>query len=101
MSVPQRDTLVHQKERRAADNNYSRLSKTLCKKLLKLFRDYDADIYFLAYRNGRYRGFVTTDENGQPWSPPDQNSLVRIPLCLFRCFSVVYIKHRIRCILHQ
>jgi hypothetical protein len=91
MSVPQRDTIVRQKKRRAADNNYSRLSKTLCKKLLKLCRDYDADIYFLAFRNGRYRGFVTTDENGQPWSPPDQKSLVRIPSCLFHYLSVVHI----------
>jgi hypothetical protein len=77
MSSPQQSQLlVRLKARRAANNNYLKLSKTLCKKLSKLCRKYDADIYFLAYRNGRYRGFVSTNEQGQPWSPPSQDALV-------------------------
>jgi hypothetical protein len=80
--LSQPSLLARQKERRAANNNYSRLSKTLCKKFLKLCCDYDAEIYFVAFRNGRYHGFVTTDEKGQPWSPPDYDALV----CTFFCF---------------
>ncbi|KAK7177657.1 hypothetical protein PSPO01_16296 [Paraphaeosphaeria sporulosa] len=43
--------------RRAANNNYQKLSKTLCEKLAKLCLDYDTQVYFLAYRNGRFNGF--------------------------------------------
>jgi hypothetical protein len=75
-SQQQSQLLAGLKARRVANNNYLKLSKTLCKKLSKLCRKYDADIYFLAYRNGRYRGFVSTNEEGQPWSPPSQDALV-------------------------
>lgn len=67
------------KSRRAANNNYRKLSKTLYEKLAKLCLEYDTHVYFLAYRNGRFNGFVSTDETGQPWSPPGQEALVSPP----------------------
>jgi hypothetical protein len=77
MSVPPLSRLtIRRKERRAANNNYSKLCKTLRRKLEKLCSVYDAEIYFVAYRNGRYNGFMTTDDRGQSWSPPDNESLV-------------------------
>jgi len=69
--------LARAKARRAANNNYQKLSKTLCEKLAKLCREYDADIYFLAHRNGRFLGFASADDAGQPWSPPSAEALVR------------------------
>jgi hypothetical protein len=79
---------IRRKERRAANNNYSRLCKTLRRKLEKLCSVYDADIYFMAYRNGRYNGFMTTDDRGQSWSPPDKESLVS--RFLFYRFSALW-----------
>ncbi|KAF2685710.1 hypothetical protein K458DRAFT_336376 [Lentithecium fluviatile CBS 122367] len=70
--------LAHAKSRRAANNNYQKLSKTLYEKLAKLCLDYDTQVYFLAYRNGRFNGFVSTDATGQPWSPPDQDTLEKL-----------------------
>jgi hypothetical protein len=63
------------KARRAANNNYSKLTQTLYGKLTKLCTEYNAHIYFVAYRNGRFNGFVS-EEKGQPWSPPDRDTLV-------------------------
>ncbi|KAK7177428.1 hypothetical protein PSPO01_16527 [Paraphaeosphaeria sporulosa] len=71
---------VPPKARRAANNNYQKLSKTLYEKLTKLSLEYDTHIYFLAYRNGRFNGFVSTEETGQPWSPPDRDTLVSTSL---------------------
>jgi hypothetical protein len=71
--------LARAKARRAANNNYQKLSKTLYEKLTKLCREYDTDIYFLAHRNGRFNGFVSIDNTGQPWLPPDQDTLVSSP----------------------
>ncbi|KAF2191301.1 hypothetical protein K469DRAFT_368277 [Zopfia rhizophila CBS 207.26] len=48
----------------------SGLSKSPYEKLTKLCLEYDTHIYLLAYRNGRFHGFVSTDETGQPRSPP-------------------------------
>jgi hypothetical protein len=75
---PQPELLVRLKKRRVANNNYSKLLKTLGKKLSKLCDYYDAKIYFLAYRNGRYHSFVSTDEKGHPWSAPDKTALVSL-----------------------
>ncbi|OAL57288.1 hypothetical protein IQ07DRAFT_627147 [Pyrenochaeta sp. DS3sAY3a] len=36
---------------------------------------YDTQIYLLAYRNGQFNGFVSTDKDGQPWSPPGRETL--------------------------
>jgi hypothetical protein len=69
--------LAGAKARRAANNNYQKLSKTLCKKLAKLCREYDVDIYFLAHRNGRFLGFTSADDASQPWLPPSAEALVR------------------------
>lgn len=62
--------------RRAANNNYSKLTKTLQTKLDKLASRYDAEVYCLVRRHGRIVEFVSRDDEGKPWSPPDQNALV-------------------------
>lgn len=68
---------LHTRVRRAATNNYLKLCKTLYEKLAKLCFEYDIQVYFLlAYRNGRFNGFVSTGETDQPWSPPGQETLV-------------------------
>ncbi|KAF9730222.1 hypothetical protein PMIN01_12155 [Paraphaeosphaeria minitans] len=77
MSSQQSSRASVSRSRRAAKNNYLKLSKTLHEKLAKLCLDYDTQVYFLAYRNGRFSGFVSTDKAGQPWIPPDQETLVR------------------------
>lgn len=66
------------RSRRAANNNYQKLAKTLYEKLAKLCLEYDAEVYFLAYRNGRFIEFVSTYTAGQPWMSPDQKALVSI-----------------------
>ncbi|KAL5371427.1 hypothetical protein DPSP01_014272, partial [Paraphaeosphaeria sporulosa] len=71
----QQQQRISASSRRAANNNYQKLSKTLCEKLAKLCLDYDTQVYFLAYRNGRFTGFISTDKAGQPWMPPDQEAL--------------------------
>ncbi|PSN59047.1 hypothetical protein BS50DRAFT_626911 [Corynespora cassiicola Philippines] len=71
-------TIGHPKAKRAANNNYQKLSKTLYEKLAKLNKEYGAEIYFIAYRNGRFHGFVSTNGAGQRWSPPGQDILVSI-----------------------
>ncbi|KAF9728485.1 hypothetical protein PMIN06_012684 [Paraphaeosphaeria minitans] len=79
MASPQQSqVLSHSKARRAANNNYLRLSKTLYKKLAKLCQEYDTHVYFLAYRNGRFNGFVLIDKTGQRWSPPGQETLDKL-----------------------
>jgi hypothetical protein len=75
-SQQQSQLLARAKQRRAANNNYQKLSKTLYEKLTKLSQEYDADIYFLAHRNGRFNGFISADKTGQRWSPPGQDALV-------------------------
>jgi hypothetical protein len=66
--------------RRAANNNYQRLIKTLVEKLEKLHRVYDTKVYLIAERNGRVRECVSTDRTGRPWLRPDQKALVsRLP----------------------
>ncbi|CAG5189918.1 uncharacterized protein ALTATR162_LOCUS12112 [Alternaria atra] len=57
-SLQQSQVLSHSKARRAANNNYSKLTQTLYAKLTKLCLEYNNHIYFLAYRNGRFNGFV-------------------------------------------
>jgi hypothetical protein len=74
MSSPQQ--LQVAKERRAANNNYGKLLETLNQKLTKLCLEYNTDIYFIAYRNGRFQGFTSIDEAGQPWLPPSPEALV-------------------------
>ena len=74
-SQQQLQPLARAKARRAANNNYQKLSKTLYEKLTKMCRKHDTDIYFLAYRNGRFNGFVSKNKTGQPWLPPDQDTL--------------------------
>lgn len=69
-------TLCVHTERNLRKPDNQKLSKTLCEKLAKLCLDYDTKVYFLAYRNGRFNGFVSTDKAGQPWTPPDQEALV-------------------------
>ncbi|KAF1964212.1 hypothetical protein BU23DRAFT_562129 [Bimuria novae-zelandiae CBS 107.79] len=57
MSCQQQLRISASRIRRVANNNYQKLSKTLCEKLAKLCLDYDTYVYFLAYRNGRFNGF--------------------------------------------
>ncbi|KAF1964041.1 hypothetical protein BU23DRAFT_634622 [Bimuria novae-zelandiae CBS 107.79] len=76
MASQQQSRISASRSRRAANNNYLKLSKTLYEKLAKLCVDYDTEVYFLAYRNGRFNGFVSTDKAGQPWMPPDQEALI-------------------------
>ncbi|KAH8726738.1 hypothetical protein GQ44DRAFT_725916 [Phaeosphaeriaceae sp. PMI808] len=65
-SQPQSQVQARAKERRVANNNYQRVSKALYEKLAKLCWEYDADIYFLAQRKGRFNGFVSAGKTGQP-----------------------------------
>ena len=65
-SQQQSQPLARAKARRAANNNYQKLSKTLYEKLAKLCQEYDTDVYFLAHRNGRFNGFVSKNKTGQP-----------------------------------
>ncbi|KAJ4331905.1 hypothetical protein N0V87_008798 [Didymella glomerata] len=52
--------------------------KTLYSKLEKLSEVYDADIYFVARRNGRIVECVSADAaDRKPWSPPDRAALNR------------------------
>ncbi|PVH91259.1 hypothetical protein DM02DRAFT_362095 [Periconia macrospinosa] len=66
------------RSRRAANNNYQKLTKALHQKLTKLCLEYDNQVYFLAYRNGRFSGCVSANEAGQPWLSPGQETLVRL-----------------------
>ncbi|RYN46414.1 hypothetical protein AA0117_g13484 [Alternaria alternata] len=74
-------SLQHQKQtqarsRRAANNNYSKQTKTLKTKLDKFASAYGAEVYCIVRRNGRIIEFASRTEEGKPWSPPDQNTLV-------------------------
>jgi len=51
--------LSHSKARRAANNNYSKRTQTLYAKLTKQCLEHNTHIYFLAYRNGQFNGFVS------------------------------------------
>jgi hypothetical protein len=68
--------LARAKARRAANNNYNKLLKTLYTKLEKLHTVYDTKIYLIAQRNGRTNEFASADATGQPWSPPGRKALV-------------------------
>jgi hypothetical protein len=68
--------LARAKARRAANNNYNKLLKTLHKKLAKLEQKYGTRVYLIAQRNGRTNEFASADATGQPWSPPDRKALV-------------------------
>jgi hypothetical protein len=70
--------MARAKARRAANNNYNKLLKTLHKKLAKLQQEYDTRLYLIAQRNGRTNEFASADATGQPWSPPDRKALVSI-----------------------
>ncbi|KAF2843899.1 hypothetical protein T440DRAFT_484567 [Plenodomus tracheiphilus IPT5] len=50
----------------------------------KLCEEYNTKLHYLSYRNGRYRGYNSLDESGQPWTPPTQRELVGL-LFLSRC----------------
>jgi hypothetical protein len=78
-SQGQAHRLAYAKARRAANNRYQKLSKTLSKKLAKMSQQYDTKVYYIAYRNGRFHGFASADETGRLWSPPSQSCLVRSP----------------------
>jgi hypothetical protein len=78
-SQRQAQRLACAKARRAANNRYQKLSKTLSKKLAKMSQHYDTKVYYIAYRNGRFHGFASADETGRLWSPPSQSSLLRSP----------------------
>ncbi|PZD24190.1 hypothetical protein A1F96_09569 [Pyrenophora tritici-repentis] len=77
-SQQQVQKLARAKARRAANNNYQRLIKTLYSKLEKLSEVYNADIYFVARRNGRIVECASADVTGRrPWSPPNRAALRR------------------------
>jgi hypothetical protein len=65
------------KARRADGNTSLRLCKTVYRKLENLCKKCNAKVYCVVQRNGRYRGFVSLDETGRPWSPPTREALVR------------------------
>ena len=80
-SEPQAQKLARAKARRAENNNYQRLIKTLYSKFRKLNEVYSADIYFVAQRNGRIIECKSADATGRkPWSHPDRDALVSISL---------------------
>jgi hypothetical protein len=80
-SQQQVQKLARAKARRAANNNYRRQIKTLYSKLKKLNEVYNADIYFVARRNGRIVECASADTVGRrPWSPPDRAALVSTSL---------------------
>ncbi|KAI1533266.1 hypothetical protein PtrSN002B_010398, partial [Pyrenophora tritici-repentis] len=75
-SQQQVQKLARAKARRAANNNYQRLIKTLYSKLEKLSEVYNADIYFVARRNDRIVECASADATGRrPWSPPNRAAL--------------------------
>jgi hypothetical protein len=78
-SQRQAQRLACAKARRAANNRYQKLSKTLSKKLAKMSQHCEAKVYYIAYRNGRFHGFASADETGRLWSPPSQSCLVCSP----------------------
>jgi hypothetical protein len=76
-SHQQAQKLARAKARRAANNNYLRLIKSLYSKLRKFNEVYNADVYFVARRNGRIVECASADATGRrPWSPPDRAALV-------------------------
>ncbi|PSN58833.1 hypothetical protein BS50DRAFT_580422 [Corynespora cassiicola Philippines] len=77
-SEQQPERLQRAKARRAANNSYQKLTKTLFRKLAKISQDYDTKVYYLAYRNGRFHVFASVDDEGRPWSPPSQRALDRL-----------------------
>jgi hypothetical protein len=80
-SQQQVQKLARVKARRAANNNYQRMIRTLYSKLRKLGEVYNADIDFVARRNGRIVECASADTTGRrPWSPPDRAALVSTSL---------------------
>jgi hypothetical protein len=80
--MQQRKSRECAKARRAANNNYQRLIKTLVGKLEKLHSVYNTRVYLIAERNGRVRECVSVDRTGRPWLRPDQQALVSFPTTL-------------------
>lgn len=73
--------MARAKARRAANNNYRRLMKTLESKLWKLIHVYKAEIHLVARHNGRIVECASADATGRrPWSPPDRAALVSTSL---------------------
>ncbi|KAF2844291.1 hypothetical protein T440DRAFT_473522 [Plenodomus tracheiphilus IPT5] len=79
MSSQQREqSLARAKARakaKAQTDNYNKLCRTLERKFKKLCEEYNTKLHYLSYRNGRYRGYNSLDDSGQPWTPPTQREL--------------------------
>ncbi|KAF2184250.1 hypothetical protein K469DRAFT_580117 [Zopfia rhizophila CBS 207.26] len=68
--------------KRVENENYRKRLETLGSKSSELCRDYKAEVYFVAYRNGRFYTFTSTDE---PSWPPGPDTLVSLfPFTLYR-----------------
>lgn len=73
------------KARRAENNNYQRVLKTLLAKLARLDKVYNTKVYLLVERNGRICQCASATPAGQAWLPPDQQTLVSPESASLRC----------------
>ncbi|KAF2180787.1 hypothetical protein K469DRAFT_753143 [Zopfia rhizophila CBS 207.26] len=78
MSSGQSRTLVQSK--RAANENFRKRVETLGGKFTELWQDYEADVYFLAYRNGRFHTYSSTDNALWPLSLETLSKLYPPPI---------------------
>ncbi|KAF2006547.1 hypothetical protein P154DRAFT_600463 [Amniculicola lignicola CBS 123094] len=70
MSQPQLQVpVLSLKARRNANENFRKRVKTLSSKCSELWRDYEADTYFIVHRNGRFYIYTSTDEPSWPLGP--------------------------------
>ncbi|KAF2193603.1 hypothetical protein K469DRAFT_789526 [Zopfia rhizophila CBS 207.26] len=78
MSSEQMQTLARSK--RAANENFRKRVETLGSKFTELSQDYEADVYFLVYRNGRFHTYSSTDNALWPPSPETLSKLYPPPI---------------------
>ncbi|KAF2194715.1 hypothetical protein K469DRAFT_706204 [Zopfia rhizophila CBS 207.26] len=66
--------------KRAANESFRKRIKTLGNKFSDLWLGHEADIYFVAHRNGRFYIFTSTDEPSWPPSPETLMKLYPLPI---------------------
>ncbi|KAF2182672.1 hypothetical protein K469DRAFT_752116 [Zopfia rhizophila CBS 207.26] len=79
-SKEQTRVLSHSKAKRTANNNFQKRMKTLGGKFSELWQEYDAEIYFLAHRNGRFYTYSSIDKPSWPPSPETLDRLYPPPI---------------------
>ncbi|KAF2192054.1 hypothetical protein K469DRAFT_696103 [Zopfia rhizophila CBS 207.26] len=80
MSSGQLQTLVQSRSKRATNENFRKRVETLGSKFTELWQDYGADVYFVAYRNGRFHTYSSTDNALWPPSPETLSKLYPPPI---------------------